>query len=82
MNRKMTILIGGLLVLAGCSDHPSKPSTPDKSSGVSPKPEKSTFQTVIGGLTGQTAIEKGKETRAKIEEISKKENADLDEVMP
>jgi hypothetical protein len=80
MAHRQVALISLLFLLAGCGE---KPTTDRKTSpsATNLPPEKSTAQTLIGGFTGQTAIEKGKETRAKLDAIGKKAKADMDEVM-
>lgn len=72
--------IGLIFLLAGCGEKPTADRKASPSATNLP-PEKSTAQALIGGFTGQAAIEKGKETRAALEAIGKKEQAAMDEVM-
>ena len=53
-----------------------------KTKEAKPKPQgKSTFNTVIDGATGKTAVDAGKKAKEQIEAISKKRNNDLNEIM-
>ncbi len=71
-----------LLVSAGCSDAPEPQSQRTESSPVGQPPaERSTLQTVVGGLTGQTAVERGKEARTKIQAAASNKNSSLNEVL-
>lgn len=87
MQYSMPLLFVGILIATGCGDTPTSTlsppaATPVPSAGNNPAPlKKSAIETVIGGFTGQTAVEKGKETRAKLEAIGKKEQAAMEEVM-
>ena len=83
MNYVVIVIFGVILLLSGCGDTASSDSKPD-STHFPPqvKPERSTSEMVIGGFTGQKAIEIGKETRAKLEAIGKKEKAAMDEILP
>jgi hypothetical protein len=81
-------LLASILLVAGCGDTPPANTTPPPATPTTPatnsqpKRQKSTMETVIGGFTGQTAVEKGKETRAKLEAIGKQKQSTMEEVMP
>jgi hypothetical protein len=66
-----------LVAAFGCSKS-SKAPVPEKK----PEPkQKSSVAVMIDGATGKTAIDAGIKTKAKIEKISAKHNADLNEVL-
>jgi len=68
---RSVVIIIAIGILAGCA-----PSTEPE-----PKPEKSTAQLAIEGVTGKAAVDAGKRARNKIEEISANHEAELNEVL-
>ncbi len=80
MNYSSITFLCVLLLTSGCG---SETATPSPNPTNTPTPQaKSTLQTMVGGFTGQTAVEKGKETKAQLKIIETKRNADMNEVMP
>lgn len=70
------------VVLTGCSREPeSQPVVPAPTAPTQPPAEKGTLQTVVGGLTGQIAVERGREARSKIQAIASNEQSALEETM-
>jgi len=65
------LMLIGITIMTGC--RPTAQPEPD--------PKKSTLNTFIDGATGKTAVEAGKRTQDKIEEISARHNAELNEIL-
>lgn len=75
------ILFSALTLLAGCGEKPPPPTRANVSTPAPPPPGKNTMQTIVGGLTGSTAVEIGKESKSRIEAAAKREKDSLAEVM-
>lgn len=69
-------------LLAGCS-RDTEPQTGLATPAEPPPPSagNSTLHTVVGGLTGETAVKRGKEARSKIQAIASNEQSALEEAM-
>lgn len=82
MKYVMFSIVLSLCCAAGCSkpvELPTAASTPGESEKQAT--ENSALETVVGGLTGQTAAKKGREARTKLQAIASNEQSSLEEVM-
>ena len=70
------------LGLAGCGQPPATPGTGPATNGpTAAAPAQSEAAAVIDGLTGKMAVDAGQRAKAKIREVSQKEQKDVDEVL-
>lgn len=72
------LLLSFAFLMTGCGPAETTPAPPAAAPTNAPK---STMQTAIDGFTGKTAVEAGQRAKQRIQDVHRKEQGALDEVM-
>ena len=68
-----------IVLLAGCGKNQGTSAPAPAKQGSTN--EKSTLQTVVDGFTGKTAVDAGQRAKRQLQEVSRKENQELEEAL-
>ncbi len=80
--KRLSLMMGMVILAGGCSQSTPEPQTPAVRDPVSQDHvDGGAIKTVVAGFTGQAAVKKGREARAKIESIASNEQASLVEIL-
>lgn len=82
MKYRIVVLMLCLLCSGGCSN-PQESQTPKSAPARNDETSaaKGAVETVVAGLTGQTAVHAGKKARSKLTDIASNEQSSLEEAM-